>query len=1059
VKRIVRFIAAAFAIALLPAVVYAQGDGTITGVVLDQTTQQPVQGAQVVVVGTQRGSMTDQNGRFSITGVPAGSYEVRARRVGFAASGQRVSVSAGGASTANFSLATSAAQLQEVVVNAVTGQEQRRIESGVNTGNINVGDMNKGPITKMSDVLQGRVAGVTLQSAVGTTGGSQRVRIRGANSISLSNEPLLYVDGVLASNSKGGISLGGQDYSRLNDVNAEEIENIEILKGPAASALYGSAASNGVILISTRRGRAGAPVWRAYAEAAQLKDVNEYPLNYAALTTFTPGAPYYDIGAGGYLNIRSIFVDPTRPYEICPNFRAAIPTGQTVLGQASCTQDVTLSFDQFRDDRTTPFQKGSRAKFGTNVSGGSENLTYFISADRDRENGVLRPNDIVRTSLRTNLNANVGSRANAAVTAAYIQSSTVRLNNDNSIFSPLINGFLGTAEYLPGMESDTVRAPGSRLGSYFGYNTADQRKATADQSLDRFIVGANMNFTPISWLRLNGNAGLDYFGRFDRQTINPNELPIALSYVLGFRNASRAANYLWTTNGSATGTFSLRPNIVSNSTVGASFQRALFQSTDCFGLGIPAGTQSCAATTSQFAVGETQTDQRTVGIFGRQEFAISDRLFFAGSLRADNNSGLVREVSGLSYYPSLNASWVISREGFFPQPAFLSQLRVRAGWGQAGQRPGFGDAETFFEPRAVQVGGVELPALILTRTGNQNLKVERTTELEGGFDAGLFDDRITAEFTAFSRTSKDALISRNVAPSAGLSGTVFQNLGKIRNWGTEVGLNANVLDASSFRLDARLTATTLRNRIDVLGKGIAPIAFNRGNQVHREGFPTGAFFALPIKYNDADGNGKLTRAEVTIDTAKFLIVPNATTPGRLDTLRTAYVGPQLPTNTQGIGFDLTLLKNFTISTLFERRAGHKQLNYTEFFRCRQQAGSAFHSQCGALSNPNASLQEQAAFIGAQFLSATSYGYLEDADFVKWRELSIRFGVPESMGARAGILRGAAISLSGRNLKTWTDYSGLDPEINETGGGSNFTQGEFNTQPPVRVFSLRFDFKL
>jgi hypothetical protein len=336
--------------------------------------------------------------------------------------------------------------------------------------------------------------------------------------------------------------------------------------------------------------------------------------------------------------------------------------------------------------------------------------------------------------------------------------------------------------------------------------------------------------------------------------------------------------------------------------------------------------------------------------------------------------------------------------------------------------------------------------------------VERTTELEGGLDAGFLDDRITVDFTAFRRIAKDALISRNLAPSAGLTAAVFQNLGRVRNWGTETGLNANVLDIDRVRVDARVTATTLRNRIEVLGEGIAPIQFNRGAQAHREGFPTGAFFALPIKYNDADGNGLLTRAEVSVDSSKRLVVPDLIN-GGVDTLNTSFVGPQLPTNTQTFNLDVTLFGSVTLSTLFERRGGHKQLNYTEFFRCRQQAGNAFHSQCGALSNPNASLREQAAFIGAQFLSATPYGYIEDASFVKWRELSLRVGIPESLGARFRALSGASISLSGRNLKTWTDYSGLDPEINETGGGANFTQGEFNTQPPVRVYSVRFDFQL
>jgi hypothetical protein len=578
----------------------------------------------------------------------------------------------------------------------------------------------------------------------------------------------------------------------------------------------------------------------------------------------------------------------------------------------------------------------------------------------------------------------------------------------------------------------------------------------AFQDVDRFMIGSNVNYTPLSWLRLNGNGGLDYFGRFDQFSMDPNILPLAESYLLGFRNAERASNYLWTAHGSGTATFSLTPSILSNTTLGASYQRGLFRSNFCYGEGIPTGTRSCAATTSKFEVDEDQTDQITVGIFGRQELAFNDRLFVAASIRGDNNSGLTQE-EGLTYYPSVNASWVLSSEPFFPTTNWLSQLRLRAGWGTAGQRPGFGDAETFFTSVAVQSGSIELPGLILNRTGNQRLKVERTTELEGGFDVGFLEDRLTADFTAFQRIARDALISRQLPPSSGLTASVFQNLGRIKNWGTEWGLSATGFEAGPVRFNARFTATTLKNRIEALGEGIAPITFNRGRQAHREGFPTGAFFALPIKYNDADGNGLLTRAEVSVDSSKFLVVRNDE--GGFDTLSTSFVGPSLPTNTQTVNLDVTLFNNFTISTLFERRAGHKQLNETEFFRCRQQAGNAFFSQCGALSNPNASLEEQAAFIGAQFLSATPYGYIQDADFVKWREISLRFTVPESVSSRFQPLAGASITLSGRNLATWTDYWGLDPEINETGGGSNFTQGEFNTQPPLRVYSIRLDFQL
>jgi TonB-linked SusC/RagA family outer membrane protein len=1053
--RQVRIGFTALGLALAPIGLNAQGGaGSISGLVLEQSTQRPIPDAQVTVTGTQRGASTDQQGRYTITGVPAGTYQVRARRIGYAVGVQPVTIGSGLTAVANFSLPTSAAQLEEVVVNAVTGQTQRRAEVGVNTGYVDVSSMDKGPITKLADVLQGRVAGVNLATAAGTAGASQRIRIRGANSLSLSNEPLVYIDGVAVSNAKGGISLGGQDYSRLNDINPEEIESIEVLKGPAASAIYGSAAANGVILLSTKKGRAGTPRWGMYYEGGTSKDIAPYQLNYAALTQFGTGTePYYDIPNGGVLNTRNVFGGTTKPYDICPNFRVAIPAGQTVNGVTHCNQDVFLSFDQFRDPRTTPYQTGSFGHAGLNVAGGAEALTYYLSGDKERELGVLRPNLVDRTSLRANLNARVGSKATVGVTSAYVVSSTNRISNDNSLFSPIINAALGPAQYLPGMEQDSVGRPSARLGSFFGYNNGDDKKVNADQGIDRFVVGANTNYTPVSWLRINGNAGLDLYTRTDRQTIDPAaNIPLAQSYVLGNHYSFRGVAHLYTSNVSATATFQPTSTISSNTTFGGGFTRNLFEGNDCFGIGIPSGTESCSATTSQFAISESHTDERTLGLFGKEEVAFNDRLFLAGSIRADNNSGLSRQINGLSAYPSFSASWLISKEGFFPSTNLVNQLRLRGAIGQAGQRPGFGAADTFFAPRVAQVGTSEVPALILTNTGNPNLKVERTTELEGGFDAGFFNDRITAQYTAYTRRSKDALVSRNLPPSAGLTASVFQNLGSVRNWGQELGLGVNVLNTSNVQLTTHLNATTLHNRIENLGAGIAPISLYRGEQQHRQGFPTGAYFALPIKWTDADGNGKLTVTEVSIDTARIIV----DSLGKLTNL--AYIGPSLPTNTQSLSGELTFFNTITFSTLFERRAGNFQLNGTESFRCRQQAGTAFFSQCGALSNPNASLADQAAFIGVRFYSATPFGYIEDATFTKWREMSIRVQIPASLGERMHLLSGSAITFSGRNLHTWTKYTGLDPEIAETGGGAGFSQGEFNTQPPPRTFTVRFDFK-
>jgi TonB-dependent starch-binding outer membrane protein SusC len=290
--------AALFAAALLPAGAMAQGVGTLSGQVVDQATQQPIPGVQIFLPGTNRGSLTNQQGRYLITNVPAGTVDVRATIIGYSSSTQRVTVQAGETATANFELATSAVAIEGVVVSAA-GREERRREIGNAVSNINVTDVELAAVPNMSSLLQGRSAGVTVMQSGGTAGSGSRIRIRGSNSVSLSNEPLLVVDGVRVNNTAESftIATGGQSPSRLNDLNPEDIESIEILKGPAAAALYGTAAANGVIQVTTRRGRAGATRWAAYSELGTIQEYTNYEDNVAG-----PGLLHRPLPGGGRLH-------------------------------------------------------------------------------------------------------------------------------------------------------------------------------------------------------------------------------------------------------------------------------------------------------------------------------------------------------------------------------------------------------------------------------------------------------------------------------------------------------------------------------------------------------------------------------------------------------------------------------------------------------------------------------------------------------------------------------------------------------------------------------------
>lgn len=1016
----------------LPAAATAQGSGTVAGRVVDQATQQPLSGVQIFLAGSSRGTLTNQDGRFLIPGVQQGPQTIRAVLIGYAQGEQEVTIQGGQTATVNFALRPSAVELDAVVVNAVTGQAQRKRELGTNTANISGSDIESAPITKMADVLTGRTAGVSLQGVAGTVGTSQRIRIRGANSLSLSNEPLIYVDGIQFSNSTGGLGVGGQDYSRLNDLNAEDIASVEILKGPAASALYGTAAANGVVLITTKRGRGGDTNWRAYTEYGVLDDKTDYPDVFLAYQVNDPNAPVFD--ALGRLNTGPS-EDPA--YTPCPNESFA---------RGVCRQDAVASLNPFETPYLNPFTRGDRQKTGISASGGTEQVTFFVSGDVEDETGVIEFNTIDKVNLRANLSADLLPSVRVDVNSGYVRSNLQLNANDNNIFSPLINGLLASP-YAPTQEEIEASRPGARPSQGFGFDLRDIREIISNQEVDRFLLGTNVNYRPLEWLNVNGNVGLDFFSRDDFQTVQPGRLPIAASYTPGRRTSSRASNYIYTGNASATGTFQPMPELVTTSTLGVSYNRSLFESTFCFGAGIVEGTRSCGAASSLFSIDEDFAEVITVGGFARQELGWRDRVFLAGSIRGDDNSAFGTDF-GFIYYPSASLSWVVSEEPFFPEVGFLSNLRLRTAVGTSGLRPNFRDAVTLLGPVAVTRENQEISAVRLSRVGNVDLKPERTTEYEVGFDAGLLQDRLSLDFTYFNKESRDALIERRIAPSFGLTndvgttGTVFANLGQVRNWGTEAALNARVFERPEAALNLRVSTTTLNNEIEELGEGVEPIIFNRGNQRHQEGFPTGAFFGRKFSFEDANGDGRLSRSEVALST---------------DPDTSVFLGYSLPTNSQSISGDLTLFRYITVSTLFERRAGHKQLNFTEDFRCRSGFARGTRGNCAAVADPNASLDDQARFIAARFFGANS-GYLEDADFIKWRELSVGLGVPPTISRNARFLEGATLTLSGRNLKTWTDYTGLDPEINESGGDANFTQGEFNTQPPLRYITVRLDLR-
>lgn len=973
--------------------------GTITGKVIELNSQRPLGDVQVLIVGTQRGAITNDLGEYRVGGVSLGAVTVRAQRIGYAPVNQSVTVTAGDPVTSNFVLSPTAIQIDEVVVTA-TGESQRKRESGNTIATVTPSAEKLATSTNIADVLQASAPGVYVNSPGGTQGSANRIRIRGASSISLSNEPLLIVDGVRASNEingTGSIGVGGQTSSRLNDLNPDDIEAIEVIKGPAAAALYGTAGANGVIQVRTKRGRAGKAKWNTYVEGGGQKDVQDYPANYAQVGRSTSGARTI----GCTLDAQSRNVCTPNP-------------------------DSLVFFSPLA--QYSPFITGRTGSIGASVSGGGDAAAYFVSADIDDDNGVIDPNKFRRWSTRVNVTSQFRENISAQLSTSYVGSRLSFPQNDNNVLGILGGGLLGSAFDDP-----------DGHGYITGQTVQDLYAIDVKENVERFVGSAPIVWQVNKWLTANATAGVDFFDRRNRQTIPPGKVNFG-ALPEGQRNANNADIWNYTANSSLTAAFNLTPTIRSTTTGGVQYTREYIEGVRAQGAKLLGGTGSLQGASARFVVGETNTDNRTYGGLVSEQLAWRDRLFFTGALRTDRNSAFGQDF-GFVTYPAVSLSYVISDEDFFPKTKFLNSLRLRTAYGESGKQPNFRDAITFFNTQTVTINNVDQPGITVGGTGNLDLKPEVSSELEGGFEASFLDSKVGLEFTYYSKTSNDLLIARPLPPSLGVTTTQFDNLGQSTNKGMEIMLRAQLLDLRNAKFD--ITATYAGNKTKLTdigrlpsGEKIPPIV--TGIQRHVEGYALGGYWDESITFADKNGDGLITRANCPGQTVVAGGPECEITIGAL-----SYLGQPLPSREISVSPRLQLFDWLQFAALIDHKGGFVVFNNTARFRCN-------FGNCQAAYDPNASLADQAANLGQ--LMNTDAGYVEDGTFTKLREVSATVTAPRNWANR---LRADAmtLTLAGRNLAKWTDYKGFDPEVNSQTAG-NFGTSDFLTQPPLRMWSAR-----
>jgi len=879
-------------------------------------------------------------------------------------------------------------------------------------------------VSNMGDLLSTRTPGVDVFSGT-QIGAGTRIRVRGTSSLSLSNNPIFIVDGIRVEGTTGSssVSVGGTTASRVNDLNPDEIQTIEVVRGPSASTLYGTAAANGVIVITTKRGVAGRPQFTYFTEQGAHVDNNTYPDAYRGWRT----------QAGNTSTVSN--------------------TVQCFLSQVStgvCKQDSVTSYNLYKDPESTPNGVGYRQLHGMQVRGGSETLKYFLHGEWTNDNGILKipefdqryllahgrtllpeeasPNHEDAVTTRANFNLALSPQADLALNMGYTSSDLRLPTSDDSG----VAGVAGNTYGGPGFKYNVNAATGDTLYGWRQVTPRDVYQTVTGQGIKRLITSIDGNYRPTGWLSARGNTGVDYINRLDTQLCRFGECPdLGGDSRNGFKIDNRTNFFTYTANGSATATHRLSDAIQSETTFGVQFNRTIFDRNGASGVVLAPGATTVTSGGTKSA-DESTDETRTLGSFLEEHLALNDRLFITGAVRSDRNSAFGADFKTV-FYPKLAVSWVASDEPFFGHHSWLNQLRLRTAYGASGVQPGTTDAVPFYSATTVRGESGDVPALVFSTLGNQFLKPERSTELELGIDGTFFNNRLSTEITHYNKTSKDALISRVLPPSLGTGATArFENLGEIKNSGWEALINAQLVQRDAFGWDVTLNGSTNDNKIVSLG-GLPPL-INSSTQQNREGYPLNGWWARTLtSYADKNNDGIITLDEIVVsDTATFI----------------GYPLPKYEA-TFSNGFDF-FQRTIRFGTLIDYKGGHKMYNNTERIRC------ASRFNCSGLINPNSSLFEQARTVMVRESSSKSAGgFIEDGDFIRLRELNMTFTVPGQWSSRFMGSHTITASLAARNLKIlWTKYTGVDPEAFGTTGDA---PSEFQAFPPPTYYALRLSF--
>ncbi len=987
---------------------------TVTGKVTDAADQTGLPGVNIVLKGTSVGSITDVDGNYTIN-INADGGTLVFSSIGY----QTQEIEIGSQSRIDVVLSQDVTQLTEIVVVGYGTQLKQDLTG--NIAQVSGEDIKNIPVNSFESAIQGRASGVFIEKSSGKLGEGIKIRVRGSSSISASNQPLYVVDGIPITSDNQAIT-NNQPTNPLADINFSDVESIEVLKDASAAAIYGSRASNGVVIITTKRGKAG----KTNVNVGYQFGVSE-PTN---LVDWMNAAEYREIYTESVLNLLGI--DPLTATD------ADRLTAQQWLDETRGWVDgFSTDFDTDTDWQKEAFNDDAGfQQIDISADGGNENTRFFTGISYTDQTGILINNNFERISGRLNLDQKASEKLSFGVGLNFVRTELGRVSNDNAFSTPLQLVAL----------APTQRArldDGSPNPNTIYYNGLIEKENSQATTIGfRMLGNANATYKIFDDLSFRTEIGIDVL---DNQDDNYQGI-VTQDGAPGGEAESRSVRVVnYTTSSFFTYNKAINESHDLTAVVGMSFQQSDRNLTSLSARGFPTDDlntiESAAENTFQTS---SQTGFAFLSYFGRVNYKLNNRFLIGLSGRVDGSSKF-GENKRYGFFPAFSAGWIMSEESFIDNIPAISFLKLRASYGITGNAPvnDFASLGQYNGAPYTTTSGLRPWTL-----PSPDLKWETTKQFNIGIDFGVIDDRITGEIDYYVKNTEDLLLSRPLPSISGFT-SIFENVGEIKNSGIEIVLNSQNL-IGAFKWSTSFNIAFNQNEVTKLN-GDADIISGR-NRV-RLGEPIGVFVSRKYLGVNPDNGHAIYDDGEGGQTDDYNAAPNLV----IGSPNPDFIGG-FTNNFSYKGIELTAFFQFVQGNDIYNSGGRFQSNNASGFVDNQT-----RDQLNRWQRPGDITDVPKAELFGDFIGdGHSSRYLSDGSYIRLKTLTLGYNFSQELLSRIKI-RSARVYLSAQNLLTITDYEGWDPEVstpgtNRTTTVGNIVQGtDFYTAPQAKTFSIGVNF--